>query len=109
MGEPSKPSGISLPMNGSSDDWMDDDVGITMDDEDEEEAKVDEIVTPPAKPSGISLPMNGSSDDWMDDDVGLILEDEEEETKVEEPTKVEEIKELKIKDKPESKEMSPVK
>merc|ERR1711953_550737 len=99
--EPSKPSGISLPMNESSDDWMDHDVGLNMDDEYEEESKVDEIISPPAKPSGISLPMNGSSDDWMDDDVGLKLEDEEEETKVEE------IKELKIKDKPESKEISP--
>merc|ERR1711953_641107 len=74
--------GISLPMNGSSDDWMDHDVGLTMEDEDEEEAKVVEIKTAPiepSKPSGISLPMNESSDDWMDDDVGLNMEDEDEE------------------------------
>merc|ERR1711953_728925 len=81
---PSK--GISLPMNGSSDDWMDDDVGLTMEDEDEEAIKVVEIKTAsiePSKPSDISLPMNGSSDDWMEDDVGLTMEDEdEEETKV---------------------------
>merc|ERR1711874_833786 len=30
-----KPSGISLPMTGASDDWMEDEVGLTMDDEDE--------------------------------------------------------------------------
>ena len=35
--EAKKPSGISLPMTGANDDWMDDDVGLTMDDSDEEE------------------------------------------------------------------------
>merc|ERR1712012_1345044 len=38
--ETPKPTGISLPMTGSSDDWMDDDVGLTMDDEDEDDDKV---------------------------------------------------------------------
>merc|ERR1712088_1189558 len=35
--EAKKPSGISLPMTEANDDWMDDDVGLTMDDSDEEE------------------------------------------------------------------------
>merc|ERR1712066_247041 len=95
-------------MTGSSDDWMDDGGGLTMDDEDEDEdeddvkveetAKVEEIKTPPVeapKPPGISLPMTGSSDDWMDDGGELKMEDEDEDeddVKVEEITKVEEIK-----------------
>merc|ERR1711953_805620 len=82
-----KPSGISLPMTEASDDWMDDSVGLTMDEEDEEEedvkveepVKVEELVKVEEpvkveeikKPSGISLPMTEASDDWMDDDVGL--------------------------------------
>merc|ERR1711874_321710 len=105
--EPSKPSGISLPMNGSSDDWMDDDVGLTMDDEDEEEVKAEEPIKAEEvkpekepvkveelkKPSGISLPMTEASDDWMDDDVGLTMDDEDDDdVKVEEPVKVEEVK-----------------
>ena len=102
--EATKPSGISLPMNGSSDDWMDDDVGFTMEDEEEEkdekeDTKAEESVqtekanTVPvetSKASGISLPMNGSSDDWMDDDVGFTMEDEEEEKDEKEDTKAEE-------------------
>ena len=97
-----KPSGISLPMTGASDDWMEDEVGLTMDDEDEEEnvkededikvkeeaAKVEEI----KKPSGISLPMTGASDDWMEDEVGLTMDDEDEDVKEAEDVKVEEIK-----------------
>merc|ERR1711990_35915 len=57
-----KPSGISLPMTGASDDWMEDEVGLTMDDDDgeeEEDVKVEEAekVEEIKKPSGISLPM----------------------------------------------------
>merc|ERR1712051_184140 len=37
-----KPSGISLPMTGSSNDWMDDDVGLTIEDEDEDNTKAEE-------------------------------------------------------------------
>ena len=90
--------GILLPMEGSSDNWMDDDVGFIMEDEDNdsmdkkslktEEANTVAVETP--KPSGISLPMNGSSDDWMDDDVGFTMEDEEEEKDEKEDTKAEE-------------------
>merc|ERR1712004_898127 len=101
-----KPTGISLPMTEASDDWMDDDVGLTMDDEDEDEVKVEEQVKVEEvkveeepvkveeikKPSGISLPMTEASDDWMDDEVGLTMDDEDEDdVKVEEPVKVEEV------------------
>merc|ERR1712088_1035508 len=96
--EAKKPSGISLPMTGANDDWMDDDVGLTMDDSDEEEDKKEDVkveepvkVAEPVKveevkkPSGISLPMTEANDDWMDDDVGLTMDDsdDEEDVKVE--------------------------
>merc|ERR1711892_1184347 len=73
---------------------MDDDVGVIMDSEDEEEQKAEAAVpiAPPTvvtaeqpKPAFAGLPIDDSTDSWMNDDVGMIMESDDEEE--EKPTK----------------------
>merc|ERR1712012_28578 len=86
-----------LPMTDASDSWMDEDMRLSLEDEDEddvvaeqvheeEEVKVKEVekLTIPSNPPTIStgfkpLPMTDASDSWMDDDVGMSLEDGDDE------------------------------
>ena len=89
-----------LPMTEASDAWMnDDDVGFSMEYEDEgesvqekEEKEKPIAANAPNTSKGFKpLPMTDASDSWMDDDVGgFYIEDEEEDEKKEKIKKVEE-------------------
>merc|ERR1712106_1305217 len=82
------PAFAGLPIDEAADSWMDDDVGIIMDSEDEEEQKNEAAVpiAPPKvvtaeqpKPAFAGLPIDDSTDSWMNDDVGMIMESDDEE------------------------------
>merc|ERR1711892_167739 len=82
------PAFAGLPIDDSTDSWMDDDVGqiIESEDEDEERVKTPVPITPPKdvtaeqpKPAFAGLPIDEAADSWMDDDVGIIMDSEEEE------------------------------
>ena len=84
--EEAKPSkAFNLPTTEMTMDWMDDDIGGVMDEEEEtvDEKKTENKPTEvskdpaPAKTSGINLPVTEMTDDWMNDDVGMIEEDED--------------------------------
>merc|ERR1712123_484812 len=86
--EQPKPAFAGLPIDEAADSWMDDDVGIIMDSEDEEEQKAEAAVpiAPPKvvtaeqpKPAFAGLPIDDSTDSWMNDDVGMIMESDDEE------------------------------
>jgi hypothetical protein len=73
-----KPTGISLPTEEMTFDWMDDDAAMgPIDTDDEEEEPPKEVVE--VKPKGIALPISDMSFDWMDGNqaVGSIDTDEE--------------------------------
>merc|ERR1712106_1014623 len=86
--EQPKPAFAGLPIDEAANSWMDDDVGIIMDSEDEEEQKNEAAVpiAPPKvvtaeqpKPAFAGLPIDDSTDSWMNDDVGMIMESDDEE------------------------------
>merc|ERR1719483_70412 len=90
----SKPAIAGLPMDETSDAWMNDDVGTIVSDSEEEEAKIqiplvqkDEVEKEKeniSKSAIASLPMDEASDAWMNDDVGTMdSESEDEEAKTE--------------------------
>merc|ERR1712128_67989 len=78
-----KPAFAGLPIDESASDWMDDDVGCVM--EDEESTKAPVPIAPPKDvtaaqptPAFAGLPIDEAADSWMDDDVGQIIESEDE-------------------------------
>merc|ERR1711892_1012578 len=92
--EQPKPVFAGLPIDEAADSWMDDDVGVILDSEDEEEQKAEAAVpiAPPTvvtaeqpKPAFAGLPIDDSTDSWMNDDVGMIMESDDEEEEM--PTK----------------------
>merc|ERR1712203_695092 len=85
--EPSNPEKkpFGLPLDDASDDWMlDDDVGIMMDEDEQEVEKAPpaRIETAGTEKKSFSLPLDDASDDWMlDDDVGTMIEEEDDSEK----------------------------
>merc|ERR1712226_1781143 len=79
------PKAFNLPTSEMAMDWMDDDIGGVMVEEEETvsdekiEEKPNEVPKDPAPPktSGINLPVTEMTDDWMNDDVGIIEDDED--------------------------------
>merc|ERR1712130_1067802 len=76
----------SLPMEGTSDAWMNDDVGTIDSDSDDERTNSNGETSPPElaheeiKPQITGLPMEDASDAWMNDDVGTIDSDSDDES-----------------------------
>merc|ERR1712098_1005089 len=76
----------SLPMEDTSDAWMNDDLGTIDSDSDDERTNSNEKTSPPElaheeiKPQITGLPMEDASDAWMNDDVGTIDSDFDDES-----------------------------
>ena len=98
-----QPASFKLPTEEMTTDWMDDDIGVMEEEEEEEVTKIPKPEPEPSaqKPSSFSLPITEMTDDWMNDDIGII--DEEEEDVVKEEKK----EEKKVVDKKTSKDKSP--
>merc|ERR1711872_266430 len=75
----------SLPMEDTSDAWMNDDAGTIDSDSDDERTNSTEKTSPSElaleeiKPQITGLPMEDTSDAWMNDDVGTIDSDSDDE------------------------------
>merc|ERR1711872_1044306 len=81
----SKSLNASLPMEDTSDAWMNDDAGTIDSDSDDERTNSTEKTSPSElaleeiKPQITGLPMEDTTDVWMNDDVGTIDSDSDDE------------------------------